>query len=137
MSQISRNRYEYKAVWTAFAETEQGARAQVIGDVDEDYILEAAEETRRWLEETVAIKSADVILGIGCGIGRVGQVLAPRCKRWIGCDVSLNMLGFARQRLAAFDNVDFVEISGFDLSPIPSNSVDVVYCTVVFMHLDE
>jgi|KBSSwiStaDraftv2_1062776.scaffolds.fasta_scaffold601340_1 ubiquinone/menaquinone biosynthesis C-methylase UbiE len=137
MSQVSRNRYEYKAVWTAFAETEQGARAQVIGDVDEDYILEAAEETRRWLEETVAIKSDDVILEIGCGIGRVGQVLAPRCKRWIGCDVSLNMLGFARQRLAAFDNVDFVEISGFDLSPIPSNSVDVVYCTVVFMHLDE
>jgi ubiquinone/menaquinone biosynthesis C-methylase UbiE len=137
MSQISRNRYEYKAVWTALAETAQGAKAQVIGDVDEDYILEAAEETRRWLEETITINRDDVILEIGCGIGRVGQVLAPRCKRWIGCDVSPNMLEFARQRLALFDNVDLVEISGFDLSPIPSNSVDVVYCTVVFMHLDE
>ena len=137
MSQISRNRYEYKAVWTALSQTEQGARAQVIGDVDDTYLLAAAEETRQWLEETVTIKRDDVILEIGCGIGRVGQVLAPRCKRWIGCDVSPNMLGFARQRLASFDNVDLVEISGFDLSPIPSNSVDVVYCTVVFMHLDE
>jgi ubiquinone/menaquinone biosynthesis C-methylase UbiE len=30
-----------------------------------------------------------------------------------------------------------VEVSGYDLAPIPSASVDVVYCTVVFMHLDE
>jgi SAM-dependent methyltransferase len=132
-----RTRDEYKAVWTALSETEQGAKAQVIGDVDEEYIIEAAEETRRWLEETVAIMPDDVILEIGCGIGRVGQVLAPLCKRWIGCDVSPNMLGFARQRLASFDNVELVEVSGFDLSSIPSNSIDLVYCTVVFMHLDE
>ena len=68
MSQISRNRYEYKAVWTALAETEQGARAQVIGDVDETYLLAAAEETRSWLEETIAIQRDDVILEIGCGL---------------------------------------------------------------------
>jgi ubiquinone/menaquinone biosynthesis C-methylase UbiE len=137
MAREMRNRYEYKAVWTALSQTEQGAKAQVIGDVEEDYVLETAEETRQWLEETVGVLSDDVILEIGCGIGRVGQVLAPRCKRWIGCDVSPNMLGFARQRLAPFDNVDLVEISGFDLSPIPNSSVDVAYCTVVFMHLDE
>ncbi len=137
MSRESRTRDQYKAVWTALSQTEQGAKAQVIGDVDEDYILEAAEETRRWLEETVAIMPDDVILEIGCGIGRVGQVLAPRCKRWIGCDVSPNMLDFARQRLVSFDNVELVEVSGFDLSSIPSHSIDLVYCTVVFMHLDE
>jgi ubiquinone/menaquinone biosynthesis C-methylase UbiE len=137
MGRELRNRYEYKAVWTALSQTEQGARAQVIGDVDDVYMLETALVTKRWLEETVGINPGDVILEIGCGIGRVGQVLAPQCKQWIGCDVSPNMLEFARQRLASFDNVQFVEISGFDLSTIPANSVDLVYCTVVFMHLDE
>jgi ubiquinone/menaquinone biosynthesis C-methylase UbiE len=137
MSRELRTRDEYKAVWTALSETEQGARAQVIGDVEEEYIIETAEQTRRWLEETVEIKPDDVVLEIGCGIGRVGQALAPQCKRWIGCDVSPNMLHFARQRLASFDNVELVEVSGFDLSSIPSDSIDLVYCTVVFMHLDE
>jgi ubiquinone/menaquinone biosynthesis C-methylase UbiE len=27
--------------------------------------------------------------------------------------------------------------SGFDLAGVPSQSIDVVYCTVVFMHLDD
>jgi ubiquinone/menaquinone biosynthesis C-methylase UbiE len=109
----------------------------VIGDVTEDYILAAAENTRSWLEQTVGIKPDDTILEIGCGIGRVGQALAPICKEWIGCDVSPRMLEHTRQRLAGIENVRLVEISGFDLAPIPNASVDLVYCTVVFMHLDE
>jgi ubiquinone/menaquinone biosynthesis C-methylase UbiE len=42
-----------------------------------------------------------------------------------------------RDRLKAFPNARPVEISGYDLAPIPDGSVDMVYCTVVFMHLDE
>ena len=47
------------------------------------------------------------------------------------------MLKVAAKRLSEFHNVEFVELSGFDLAPIPEAAVDVVYCTVVFMHLDE
>ena len=47
------------------------------------------------------------------------------------------MLEHARARLAGQANVRLVEISGFDLAGIADASVDVVYCTVVFMHLDE
>ena len=134
---VKTNRYEYKAVWTRLSNTDESARLSVLGVVDEDRVRATAEVTIQWLEASVGIKPDDVILEIGCGIGRVGQVLAPRCKHWIGCDVSPNMLKFARQRLASFNNVSFVEISGFDLRPIPDASVDLVYCTVVFMHLDE
>jgi len=35
-----------------------------------------------------------------------------------------------------FSNVELVEISGYDLSGVADASVDVVYCTVVFMHLE-
>jgi ubiquinone/menaquinone biosynthesis C-methylase UbiE len=133
------DRPDYKAVWTASSQTRRQATMAVMGDgdADEQSLIDLGEKTRRQLETTVGINPDDVILEIGCGVGRVGRVLAPRCKRWIGCDVSPNMLDHARERLASFGNASFVEVSGFDLSPVEDASVDLVYCTVVFMHLDE
>jgi len=58
-------------------------------------------------------------------------------QQWIGCDVSSNMLRLAGRRLLGLENVKLQEISGYDLQPIPDDSVDVVYTTVVFMHLEE
>jgi SAM-dependent methyltransferase len=130
-------RNRYKTVWNALSRSSEQATIYVIGEADEPAILAAGEVTRHWLEQTVGINQDDVILEIGCGIGRVGQVLAPRCRQWIGCDVSPNMLAHAQRRLAIFDNVQFVELSGFDLGPIEDVSVDLAYSTVVFMHLDE
>ena len=40
------------------------------------------------------------------------------------------------ERLKDLSNVELVEISGYDLSGVADASVDVVYCTVVFMHLE-
>lgn len=130
-------RSAYKAVWNALSSTQERAKAHVIGEVDEAAILAAGRETKHWLEVSVGLEPDDIILEIGCGIGRVGQALAPCCKQWIGCDVAPNMLEHARRRLAGCANVRFVELSGYDLRPIDDVSVDVVYCTVVFMHLDE
>jgi SAM-dependent methyltransferase len=109
----------------------------VVGSEREEDFANTGAETRDVLIGTVGIRPEDTVLEIGCGVGRVGQVLAPICRQWIGCDVSGNMLAHARRRLQAFPNVTLVEISGFDLAPIPDQSVDVVYCTIVFMHLDE
>jgi SAM-dependent methyltransferase len=47
------------------------------------------------------------------------------------------MFRHAAERLKDLGNVRFIEISGYDLKPVPDASVDVVYSTVVFMHLDE
>jgi SAM-dependent methyltransferase len=47
------------------------------------------------------------------------------------------MLGHAARWTEENANVKLVEISGHDLQPIADNSVDAVYCTVVFMHLEE
>jgi len=96
-----------------------------------------AEVTVATLEGTVGVKPDDVVLEIGAGVGRVGPAIAPKCRRWIATDVSENMLDHARRRCAGLDNVDFVPLSGWDLAPIESESIDLVYCTVVFMHLDE
>jgi ubiquinone/menaquinone biosynthesis C-methylase UbiE len=93
--------------------------------------------TVRLLKQCVGVRQDDVILEIGAGVGRVGAVLAPLCREWIGADVSENMVDYIQRRLQAFDNVRTVVLNGYDLSNIESDSVDLVYCTVVFMHLEE
>lgn len=132
-----RGREEYKATWTTLGTGAERATEHVIGRVGEDEIRAAAGVTRAFLERLVGVGADDVVLEIGCGIGRVGEELAPRCRQWIGCDVSPAMLGHARARLQHQPNVRLVEVSGYDLQPVVAASVDLVYCTVVFMHLDE
>jgi SAM-dependent methyltransferase len=130
-------RSAYKSVWNELSNTEDRAKEHVSGCVDEAQLVATAEATKKILGETVGISLVDEVLEIGCGVGRVGMVVAPLCKRWIGCDVSSNMLKHAAKRLSRHDNVSFIELSGFDLKPIADGMVDLVYCTVVFMHLDE
>jgi ubiquinone/menaquinone biosynthesis C-methylase UbiE len=130
-------RSDYKAVWTNLSETVARAKMNVIGTEREEDFVRTGARTYEYLRETVGVRPEDVVLEIGCGVGRVGKELAPHCRQWIGCDVSADMLRFAAERLGNFPNVELVEVSGIDLAAIPDRSIDLVYCTVVFMHLDE
>lgn len=134
---MSQLRGDYKSVWDSLSNSKEAAYRVVAGHTDEDKFHQDAEDTMDILRETVGISSRDVALEIGCGVGRVGRVLSPFVREWIGCDVSANMLRLAGRRLLGLPNVRLVEISGFDLQPIPDCSVDMVYTTVVFMHLEE
>src|SRR5207247_10544321 len=49
---------------------------------------------------------------------------------------SSNMLCIAAERLRCLPNVELREISCYNLSGVADAAVDVVYCTVVFMHLE-
>ena len=104
--------------------------------MEETALQATGEETLRLLQDSVGIGKEDVILEIGCGIGRVGTAVAPLCRKWIGCDVASNMLSLASERLKDLSNVELKEISGYGLDGVADTSVDVVYCTVVFMHLE-
>jgi ubiquinone/menaquinone biosynthesis C-methylase UbiE len=129
-------RSDYKTVWTNLSGTHDEAKSVVAGTPDEALIFASGAQTLGFLQNTVGIKSDDIVLEIGCGVGRVGEHLAPICQRWIGCDVSPHMLRFAGERLRGFSNVELKEISGHRLDHIAGASCDVVYCTVVFMHLE-
>ena len=107
------------------------------GDKTAEEFAASGAEIAAALDSTVGLREDDVVLEIGCGVGRVGAAVAPRVKEWIGCDVAPEMLSLARGRLAGQNGIRLVQISGWDLGAIPADSVDVVYCTVVFMHLDE
>ena len=130
-------RSEYKRTWNDLSDTRKRAVFHVQGDAGEDELNAAGKTTVDNLSATVGINLSDVVLEIGCGVGRVGKVLAPLCKEWIGCDVAPNMLAHAQERLKDLPDVRLIEISGFDLKPVADELVDMVYSTVVFMHLDE
>jgi SAM-dependent methyltransferase len=130
-------RSDYRAVWEWHARSARRARLAVSGSSDTREIDETGGKTASHLRDAARIGPADTVLEIGCGVGRVGKALAPHCRRWIGADVSSRMLAHARETLGEFNNVDFVELDGFSLANVGSDSIDVVYSTTVFMHLEE
>jgi ubiquinone/menaquinone biosynthesis C-methylase UbiE len=130
-------RQDYKAVWNSVSRSEDDAKIAVSGVDDEDAFRQSVHFTVAMLQTYVGIRPDDTVLEIGAGVGRVGDALAPLCREWIGTDVSDNMIGHLRRRLARHRNIRGVVTNGFDLRGIEDASVDVVYATVVFMHLDE
>ena len=132
-----KTRSDYKGTWNQLAGSYDGAKANVAGAVDEAELDRTGRYTAHMLTRFTDIKPTDVVMEIGCGVGRVGKLLAPSCGTWIGGDVSGVMLEHAKQRLGPVPNVQFVELSGLGLDGIADASIDVVYCTVVFMHLFE
>jgi len=130
-------RSDYKATWMRVSGTLSNARMSVAYTDDERELERSGAGTTQFLLDNVGIDPSDVVLEIGCGVGRVGKHMARHCARWIGADVSSNMLRHSTENLREFPNVEFVELSGYDLEPIASGSVDFVYCTVVFPHLSQ
>jgi ubiquinone/menaquinone biosynthesis C-methylase UbiE len=109
----------------------------VAGHSEEDDLHQSAQYTYEVLERLIGIHPSDVVLEIGCGVGRMGHIFSGKCSKWIGTDISGRMLKYAAQRLKDLKNIELIELSTVGLKEIPDNSVDVVYCTVVFMHLYE
>jgi ubiquinone/menaquinone biosynthesis C-methylase UbiE len=130
-------RWAYGRVWDAAASDVGEARTAVAGFETDDEWHRSGESTAANVATRTGITTDDDVLEIGCGAGRVGDKLAPRCRRWIGADVSQRMIDYARAALARHDNVAFVHLNGFDLDGVADASVDVVYCSAVLMHLDE
>ncbi len=69
-------RSNYKEVWTALSASEAAAKTHVGGSEDEEELTRSGIGTTNFLLENVGVDSSDVVLEIGCGIGRVrgGQI---------------------------------------------------------------
>ncbi len=130
-------RTDYGLIWNWQARSASNARLAVAGTADLTEHRHSGAVTAETISAFTGIDRNSTVLEIGCGTGRVGAALAPRCRTWIGGDVSSRMVAHAKRALAEHDNVKFITLSGYSLEGIESESIDVVYCTGVFMHLEE
>jgi SAM-dependent methyltransferase len=109
----------------------------VAGTADEVEFFRSGETTAAAIKEMLQVEPPHTVLEIGCGVGRIGRFLSSACRTWIGTDISSQMLRFAHNNLAGLQNVELIELSSSSLREVASASLDRVYCTAVFMHLDE
>jgi SAM-dependent methyltransferase len=131
------NRSNYKDVWNRQAQQGDVARLAVAGHYDEAQLEATAEADIRNLRALVGVYPNDLVLEIGCGVARVGRPLSQQCRHWFGADISGEMLKHAAERLRGCDNVTLVELSTVGLPEFYDDTLDLVYCTIVFMHLLE
>jgi SAM-dependent methyltransferase len=73
---------------------------------------------------------------LGCGVARIGLPLSEHVGFWHGVDISANMIGVAKQRLAGKNNTDATALLKPHL-PFADASFDAVYCIAVFIHMDK
>jgi SAM-dependent methyltransferase len=83
------------------------------------------------------IQPADVVLDIGCGVGRLTRVLAERATHVHAIDVSAEMLEQARELNGHLTNVTWHHGDGTTLHPVEDGSIDAVVSHVVFQHIPD
>jgi SAM-dependent methyltransferase len=98
------------------------------GDADLHKLLEAAGKR---------VDSADVVLDIGCGLGRLTRALAARASEVWALDVSDEMLNRARRYNAHLSNVHWLLGDGQSLEGMDDESVDGIVSLVVFQHIPD
>lgn len=127
----------YKSFWDNKATTPTGAFIAVDGSANEDVARLTGAYTARQVECALALRPADRVLELGCGVGRIGRELAPKIAHWQGADISANMLGVARERLAALPNVGLTELARSRLDGLADGAFTKAYCVAVFIHMDK
>lgn len=127
----------YKNFWDQKASTFVGALAAVDGSTEESVVRATGQYTAEQVRRALDLKAGDRVLELGCGVGRIGLWLAPQIGHWHGVDISANMIGVARDRLAALPNVGFDVLDRSSLSMLADDSFDAAYCIAVFIHMDK
>ena len=128
----------YQEFWDRQSETVDSAIRAVDGSSDESTVQLTGRWTANQVASALSLQPGDEVLELGCGVGRIGKELAPRCSRWVGSDISPNMLKAARHRLDGLGNVDFHQLERSSFSGIfADNSFDKAYSVAVFCHMDK
>jgi 2-polyprenyl-3-methyl-5-hydroxy-6-metoxy-1,4-benzoquinol methylase len=75
------------------------------------------------------------VLDFGCGAGRVTRALAKAFGAVYGIDISGEMVGLARQALAAASNVHLYQSNGTNLDVLAGELFDFAFAFSVFHHI--
>lgn len=109
------------------------------GSADEPWFwTEGEHELERVLGRLgVEVTSEDVVLDLGCGVGRLTRPLAGRAAQVLALDVSNEMLARAQHYNGHLSNVRWIKGDGVSLAPVGDRSVDACVSHVVFQHIPD
>jgi SAM-dependent methyltransferase len=106
-------------------------------DVDaERFWAEGASDLENLLDDLgVVITRRQVVVDLGCGIGRMSRPLAEKAMHVIALDVSEKMLEQGRASNAHIGNISWLSGDGTNLTGVEDESVDGVFSFVVLQHV--
>jgi SAM-dependent methyltransferase len=84
-----------------------------------------------------AVGPGDVVVDVGCGVGRLTRALAHRAREVLAVDVSAEMLARARELNPQLANVRWLHGDGRRLTGIGDGAVDACVSIVVFQHVPD
>ncbi len=126
----------YRLTWEFAGATKSTAMDAVLYNVkNEDEFYSSGKEYAEKFEPFV--NKNTIVLDVGCGIGRIENSLANKCKEIHGVDVSGRMIRFAKKSLNDHKNIFFYKNNGKDLSLFPDNKFDFVFSVIVLQHLEK
>ncbi len=79
----------------------------------------------------------DVVVEVGCGIGRITRALAAEAARVVAIDVSAVMLERARELNPHLANVEWVLGDGASLAAVGDEQADGCFSFVTFQHIPD
>jgi SAM-dependent methyltransferase len=85
----------------------------------------------------LAVAPDDVVVEVGCGVGRLTRVLAPAARKVVALDISDEMLRRARALNPGLANVEWIRSDGVSLRPVADAEVDACISFVVFQHIPD
>ncbi len=127
----------YKKHWNSRSESKEAAFASVDASTDEALLQHTGTWGAEQIRAALDVTPEDTVLELGCGVARIGLPLSRQCGRWIGADISENMLKHAAERLQGQANASVHALQDSSLRGIGDNTVDKAYSVAVFCHLDK
>jgi SAM-dependent methyltransferase len=86
------------------------------------------------LEEVLELRGDEVVLDFGCGSGRIAYWIAPRVKKVVGLEGTLEMIQLAERNRTA-DNVEFILYDGVHFPVLPYK-VDFILSVGVLQYME-
>lgn len=76
----------------------------------------------------------DYVVELDCGHGRHSEIVAAQAHKLIVFDVFESNLGYCRQRLSRFQNIEYYLGNGFDFRPLRDASVTAIFSYDAMVH---